>query len=441
MFANRRIRIVLLTVAMFVAVLLFYARGFAGFASDWPWVRSYTLEAPELDMSKLRLSSFERGVVITGVSDAIGKKLINLDRVTGERNYQKFMQADLLADHAPPLLDLQISPDREALRAALESKTGQERGNYLDFAETVAPLTHIVIEQDGDLRISARFFGTVADQQCATNGACLIAFDASLSGKNAVFYSQDGGANWRWLSQWKAPEKSGSFQLVGITGEQTILLAQNRTLYQSHDFGQHWRKVFELDQVLTKHGGFPDGNPILWKYDGRNRMIILKRAWSDEVVSPLAESSLLIDFDLATETARPQWVDGTICSGEFSPQGDFYFILASKPRVRYSMNKLHRDGTVEALLETGKKTLDNLYVGNRLLMMEKEFNDPMHMTVSTDGGQHWSRMKKLPDNYGDEVLFDRWHDRLFRFYIPEFAGRNAAGNRFGLTYETASMQP
>lgn len=71
-------------------------------------------------------------------------------------------------------------------------------------------------------------------------------------------------------------------------------------------------------------------------------------------------------------------------------------------------------------------------------MMYKEFNDPRHMTVSTDGGQNWFQMAKLPDSYDYRVQFDRWHNRLFRFPTHDYHYPKL-GNGDGLVYETATL--
>lgn len=433
MFSQSQTRMTLLALGGIVAGILLYIEGFAGFATDWSWQRSYRAEQPALVMSKQRLSSFQQGVLLTGISDAIDMKLLDINRTTWVHRYQKTIQIDLLASDAPPLLNLQISPDKEAVSSALEHQTGNENSRALYLDDTIVPVTQVIIGQEGDLHISARFLGTVMDQGCSAQGQCLILFNSYLDRADAVFYSADGGRHWQWQPQWQAPEKDSTYQLLGIPGPNRVLVSQNGKLYQSSDLGQHWQMLFDLAQqgVNTTH------NQAQWRYNDDQHVAV----WSGTSESDDdAEGYLLLNFNLKTLRIESNWwMQGVIVDGASTTQGDFYFILASQPRVRYSLNHLQPDGALTPVLETGKKTLATLYAGNNLLMMEKQFNDPRHMIVSTNGGQHWFRMKKFPDSYDETVLFDRWRNRLFRFPTHAYSYPRL-GNRDGLVYETAILQ-
>ncbi|VXC74601.1 conserved hypothetical protein [Enterobacterales bacterium 8AC] len=432
MFSQSKTRIRLLAVVGFVTGILFYIEGFAGFATGWSWQRSYRAEQPAVVMSKQRLSSFQQGVLLTGVSDAIDMKLLHIDRATWVHSYQKTIQIDLLASDAPPLLNLQISPDTEAVRSALERHTGNENSRTLYLDDAIVPVTQIITEQEGDLRISARFLGTVMDQECSAQGQCLVLFNSYLDRADVVFYSADGGRRWQWQPQWQAPEKDSAYRLLGIHGPERVLVSQNGKLYQSDDLGQHWQMLLDLAQ----QGVNTALNPTYWRYNDDQYVTV----WSGASESGDDESGhLLLNFNLNTLRIESNWwMQGTVIDGESTTQGDFYFILESQPRVRYSLHKLQADGTFYPVLETGKKTLAALYAGNNLLMMEKQFNDPLHMTVSTDGGQHWFRMEKFPSSYDESVLFDRWRNRLFRFPAHAYSYPRL-GNREGLVYETATL--
>lgn len=439
MFSKSLTRITLLALGGVVAGILFYIEGFAGFASDWPWQRSYRLEKPAIAMSHHRLSSYQDGVLLTGISDAISFKRIDLDRDTLMYSYQKTLRFDLLADNAPPLLNLQISADKESIRAALASQTGYGTGRNIYPDKPKIPVTQIITEEQGELRISARFLGTVKEQQCDAQGHCLIVFDGLSYAESSAFYSEDGGRHWRWLPQWQAPEKYATYQMLVISAPQTLLIAQQNKLYQSDDFGQHWRVVLDLATLLSDRGIDPSRYTARWRYKDNHSIIISHEPRESEDGSQDLTHSLLMEFNLQTAQVKSsQWLEGTMVTADSNTQGDFFFVLESQPRARYSLNQLHDDGTISPVLETGKKALHTLYAGNHLLMMGKQFNDPMHMTVSTDNGQHWFRMKILSDRYDETVLFDRWHNRLFRFPNRAYSYPKL-GNQDGLVYETAAI--
>lgn len=440
MFSNSLTRIILLALGAIVAWVLFYINSFAGFAPDWQWQRSYQEEQPAVVMSDQRLSSFQHGVLLTGASDAISTQIINIERDQNSLiyHYDKTLQIDLLADNAPPLLNLQISPDTAAIRSALEYKVGRGsmRSRYGEELATI-PVSQILIEENGKLRVSARFLGYVAEQQCDAKGHCLIAFGLEPYSKDVVFYSADGGHQWRWLPHWKEPESFLTYKILGLAGEQSVLLLQQQKLYRSDDLGQHWQEVFDLSELLAQRGIDPSFYSARWYYNGGDRVIISNVLNDTEGEGNLA-SSLLLEFNLkSSQLQSSQWVDGEIVAADMTPQGDFDFILREQPRQHYSLNRLQENGTLQPLLETGKQVLRQLYAGNNLLMMEKQLNDPQHMTLSTDGGQHWFRMKKLPDSYDYTVQFDRWHNRLFRFPAHDY-DYPKLGNNEGLVYETAT---
>jgi len=59
----------------------------------------------------------------------------------------------------------------------------------------------------------------------------------------------------------------------------------------------------------------------------------------------------LLNFNLKTLRIESNWwMQGTVIDGESTTQGDFYFILESQPRVRYSLHKLQADGAFSPVL-------------------------------------------------------------------------------------------
>ncbi|WP_025121445.1 MULTISPECIES: hypothetical protein [unclassified Serratia (in: enterobacteria)] len=440
MFSKSQTRITLLTLGVIASWMLFYFDGFAGLAPDWQWRQAYQAEVPAVVVNNQRLSSFQQGVLITGASDAIHTEYTKIERDQNALiyHYDNTVQIDLLAEHGPPLLNLQISPDTTLLRLILEAKVGRGtiRNRSYDERATI-PVSQVIIEENGQLRVSARFLGYVAEQQCDAQGHCLIVFGTRSYSKDAVFYSADGGRHWRWLSQWREPEDYQTSQLLGLVGAQSVLLVQQGKLYRSDDLGQHWQPLFDLPRLLTERGIDPALYAANWYYNGGDRVIVSNQPQNTGGEESLT-GSLLLDFNLRSARVQAsQWVNGEIIAADISPQGEVDLILRQLPRQLYSLNRWQENGTLQPLLETGKKTLGTLYAGNHLLMMNKEFNDPLHMTVSTDDGQHWFRMKKLPDSYDYRVQFDRWRNRLFRFPTHDY-NYPKLGNGDGLVYETAT---
>lgn len=440
MFSNSLTRIILLALGIIVSWGLFYFDGFAGFAPDWQWQRNYQAERPAVVMSGQRLSSFQQGILLTGISDAINTRITHIESDQRKLiyHYENTLQIDVLADVEPPLLNLQISPDTSMFRLIMEAKVGSGTTRNRSYDERVTiPVSQLIVEENGRLRVSARFLGYVAEQQCNAQGHCLVVFGTCSYCKDAVFYSADGGRRWRWLSQWQEPGENQTYQLLGLSGAQSVLLVQQGKLYRSDDLGQHWQQVLDLPKLLTERGIDPAFYAARWYYNGGDRVIVSNQPHNTGEYEPLT-SSLLLDFNLKSARVQSsQWLPGDIVAVDITPQGDFDFVLRQQPRRLYSLNRLLDNGTLQPLLETGKKALGRLYAGNNLLMMEKEFNDPLHMTVSTDGGQHWLRMKKLPDSYDYRVQFDRWRNRLFRFPAHDY-DYPKLGNSDGLVYETAT---
>jgi hypothetical protein len=440
MFSNSLTRIILLALGLIISWMLFYIDSFAGFAPDWQWQRNYQAERPAVVMSGERLSSFQQGVLLTGISDVINTRITDIERDQNTliSHYENSVQIDVLADIGPPLLNLQISPDTTMLRLMLEAKVGRGTIRHRSYDDSATiPVSQLIIEENGKLRVSARFLGYVAEQQCDVQGHCLVVFGTRSYSKDAVFYSADGGRNWCWLPQWQAPGGNQTYQLLGLSGARSVLLVQQDKLYRSDDLGQHWQQIFDLARLLTERGIEPALYAASWHYNGGDRVIVSNQPHNTGEEDRLT-ASLLLDFNLkSAQIQSSQWVGGDIVAADISPQGDFDFVLRQRPRWLYSLNRLRENGALQPLLETGKKALGTLYAGNDLLMMEKAFNDPLHMTVSTDGGQHWFRMKKLPDSYNYRVQFDRWRNRLFRFPAHDF-DYPKLGNSDGLVYETTT---
>ncbi|MGF6189695.1 hypothetical protein [Serratia sp. 2723] len=440
MLTNSLTRIILLALGVIVSWVMFYIKGYAGFAPGWQWQRNYQAERPAIVMRDPRLSSFQQGVLLTGISDAIKTRITETESDQNARiyHYDNTLQIDVLADIGPPLLNLQISPDTTMFRLMLEENVGRGAALNRNYGSVTIPVSQLIIEENGKLRVSARFLGYVTEQQCDAQGHCLVVFGASSYSQDAVFYSADGGRNWRWLPQWQEPEHYNTYQLLGFYEAQSVLLVQKGKLYRSGDFGQHWQQVFDLSKLLIERGIDPAFYKANWYYNGGDRVIVNNQPKETGEGNDLV-GSLLLDFNLKSARVQSsQWVAGDIVAADITPQGDFDFVLRQFPRQRYSLNRLLDDGTLQPLLETGGKSLGKLYAGNNLLMMEKAFNDPRHMTVSTDGGQHWFRMKKLPDSYYYSVQFDRWRNRLFRFSTQEYYYREL-GNSDGLMYEMATL--
>ncbi|KJF77775.1 hypothetical protein UA45_10575 [Morganella morganii] len=99
------------------------------------------------------------------------------------------------------------------------------------------------------------------------------------------------------------------------------------------------------------------------------------------------------------------------------------------------MNHLNCNGDYSPVLETGGSYISGLYAGSDLLMTVLY----SETRISDDGGLNWDTGAVLTEDYGETVLFDKWHNRLFYFSGNGYSNR-PKGNRDGLEYETSPVK-
>lgn len=435
MFADGRTRITLLAVIFITSLMLMFSDSFFS-APDRKRTRSYQPETEIVKLSSLVISSFQNGVMITGARDAMRVDLESCDRETRTCRHSKNIGFDPAKDTDIPLLNLKISPDKKAISDYLEKQTYELRRSEVYGSRPLVPVTYIMTEQDGDLRVSAAFMGRAESQTCDKQGRCLILFHDYGSYKKYVFYSGDGGRNWRWLSQWQMPEVAGDAKIIAVTAPGSGLMVQNNTLYQTRDYGQNWRLLFSMDhrkkRTTDRYGyRYVSLNSIGWHYNGNG----LVAAWMpDEKNDP--ENVALVCFNTRTlKTESDQLIPGEIGALDSTTGGELYFTLTEKKRKRQSVNHLNCNGDYSPVLESGGRHISGLYAGSDLLMAVL-YSETL---ISDDGGLNWDAGAALMKDYGETVLFDKWHNRLFYFPDSNYSNHRK-GNRDGIEYETSPVK-
>ncbi|HCU1239068.1 TPA: hypothetical protein OUJ52_000301 [Morganella morganii] len=329
--------------------------------------------------------------------------LVTCDQKTRSCSYSKNIGFNPADKPDIPLLNLKISPDKKAIGDYLHKQTYNLRRSEVYSDRPLVPVTYIMTEQKGDLRVSAMFMGRVQSQLCDIQGRCLIIFsDYASYGKEYVFYSRDGGQQWQWLSQWTMPEPAGETQLLAITEPGSVLMVQRDTLYQTRDSGKHWRPLFSMDNRKKRYQDdgrwYTSLSITKWHYNGDGRVI----AWMKDEHDP--ENTILACFNTQTsETESDQVVPGEIDALDSTTGGSY-------------INGL-RGGSDDLLIAgSGSET-----------------------RISDDGGLNWNTAAPLAKEYGETVLFDKWRNRLFYFQESHYSN-SLTGNRDGIEYKTSAVQ-
>ena len=196
MFADGRTRITLLAVVFITSMMLTFSDSFFS-APEGIRTRSYLPEKKAVELTSLAISSFRDGVMITGARDAMRVDLVTCDQKTRSCSHSKNIAFNPAEEPDIPLMNLKISPDKKAIGDYLHKQTHYLRRSEVYGDRPLVPVTYIMTEQKGDLRVSAMFMGQVQSQLCDMQGRCLIIFsDYASYGKEYVFYSRDGGQQW-----------------------------------------------------------------------------------------------------------------------------------------------------------------------------------------------------------------------------------------------------
>lgn len=436
MFADGRTRITLLAVVFITSMMLTFSDSFFS-APERIRTRSYLPEKEAVKLTSLAISSFRDGVMITGARDAMRVDLVTCDQKTRSCSHSKNIAFNPAEEPDIPLLNLKISPDKKAIGDYLHKQTYYLRRSEVYGDRPLVPVTYIMTEQKGDLRVSAMFMGRVQSQLCDMQGRCLIIFsDYASYGKEYVFYSRDGGQQWQWLSQWTMPEPAGETQLLAITEPGSVLMVQRDTLYQTRDSGKHWRPLFSMDNRKKRYQDdgrwYTSLSTTEWHYNGDGRVI----AWmKDEQNDP--ENTILACFNTQTsETESDQIVPGEIDALDSTTGGEIYFVLTEKNRKRPEVNHFNCKGDYSQRLETGGSYINGLQGGSDDLLIVESGSETR---ISDDGGLSWNSAAPLAKEYGETVLFDKWRNRLFYFQESHYSN-SPAGNRDGIEYKTSAVQ-
>lgn len=363
--------------------------------------------------------------------------LVTCDQKTRSCSHSKNIAFNPAEEPDIPLLNLKISPDKKAIGDYLHKQTYYLRRSEVYGDRPLVPVTYIMTEQKGDLRVSAMFMGQVQSQLCDMQGRCLIIFsDYASYGKEYVFYSRDGGQQWQWLSQWTMPEPAGGTQILAITEPGSVLMVQRNTLYQTRDSGKHWRPLFSMDNRKKRYQDdgrwYTSLSTTKWHYNGDGRVI----AWmKDEQNDP--ENTILACFNtLTSETESDQVVPGEIDALDSTTGGDIYFVLTEKIRKRPEVNHLNCNGEYSQTLETGGSYINGLHGGRYDFLIVESGSETR---ISDDGGLNWNTAAPLAKEYGETVLFDKWRNRLFYFQESHYSN-SLTGNRDGIEYKTSAVQ-
>ncbi len=116
--------------------------------------------------------------------------LVTCDQKTRSCSHSKNIAFNPAEEPDIPLMNLKISLDKKAIGDYLHKQTHYLRRSEVYGDRPLVPVTYIMTEQKGDLRVSAMFMGQVQSQLCDMQGRCLIIFsDYASYGKEYVFYS------------------------------------------------------------------------------------------------------------------------------------------------------------------------------------------------------------------------------------------------------------
>lgn len=434
MLTESRTRITMLVLIILICIFIL-SSGNLFLPADRERTRHYQPVKPAVRLTSLQINSFRNGVMITGVRDAMRINLVSCNRSRG-CDYSKHIDFNPAEDPDIPLLNLQVSADEKVISDYLIKQTYNLTRSEINSGSTKVPVTQIITELNGQLRVTARFLGSLQSGMCNEQGKCLAIFRNYTSpDTDYAFYSPDGGQHWQWLSQWKMPQITGNTQLLDIAGSGRILLVQGDVLYQSRDSGQNWQTLFSVDHRKKKIEGsygqwYDSGKPVRWHYNGKDQVIT---RMADEQHDP--ENNILVCFNTRLLKAESdQLIAGEISEIDSTTDGRLYFVLTEKNRKRQSVNYLNCNGDYASVLETGYKGIFGLYAGTDLLMALL-YSDSR---VSEDGGLNWHKTQPLKDDREEKILFDKWRNRLF--YFPAgYYGDNKA-NIDGLEYETSPAQ-
>ncbi|HHR6046512.1 TPA: hypothetical protein ACS70H_003472 [Providencia alcalifaciens] len=408
MLKNSLNRIIFLILIIAISWILFSIKNLNGFASSWNWKVHQRSNDYPIEMVDQKLSGFKNGVLITGTENLIYVHTRNVDSDTYTRKLTKALKYNPVNDGSIPLLNLKISDDRGKIEATLNNLVGISDLDGYYGKPTNAPVTYLMTEKDGKLVINYRFIGDVRNQACNKKGKCLLIFNDFIHKNRATFISDNNAKNWNWLPNWRLPMPRLTYEIIGITDSNEILLTQDDKLFRSKDNGSSWKLVFNFTREKGySHIGRAQGD---WRYNSGKYVAV--SGMSKDQDGEL--QTILLMFNLETLAVDSRvLMAGTVSDIQMRPTGEVYFILNDNTHSFYSLNKLLMKNSYSTIYESGPNHMSGLYVGKNVIIVSKGYKGIS--SLSMNSGQDWSRMKKVQENSDEAVLFDSWNDRLFRF--------------------------
>ena len=175
-------------------------------------------------------------------------------------------------------------------------------------------------------------------------------------------------------------------KLVALPGKRALYLISTEGVFYSPDFGAHWRQTLNLPALLEARQllGFERGeedSPTAYA-SGKRKSIpeIFTAVDGDRVLfwmNPvLGSGALHIAVNGKTgEVAEPHWLTVRVTESAQAPDGGIYLIAQTLERGLYQLLHYQSDGQLKVLLETGDKSLYQLWAGNDKLVTQTDNGD------------------------------------------------------------------
>ncbi|MGP8333721.1 hypothetical protein [Serratia sp. CY43514] len=175
-------------------------------------------------------------------------------------------------------------------------------------------------------------------------------------------------------------------KLVAQPGKRALYLISTEGVFYSPDFGAHWRQTLDLPALLDARQllGFERGeedSPTAYA-SGKRKSVpeIFTAVDGDRVhfwMNPvLGSGALHIAVNGKTgEVIELHWLLVRVEESAQAPGGGIYLIAQTLDRGLYQLLRYQSDGRLKVLLETGDKSLYQLWAGNDKLVAQTDNGD------------------------------------------------------------------